>query len=144
MNIFELMKERRTARKYRNQPIPKKIIDKIVEAGRWGPSVHGFQPWRFVVVTNASLIKGISNILMKKSNQLGSGIDRYLSLTAETIANAPCVILVYNTNVLKEVALKLYKINRKYIRIAELSELQAVSAAIQNMILMADNYEIGS
>lgn len=144
MKLLELICNRCTVRKYKDKPIQKQFIDKIIDAGRWGPSVHGFQPWRFIVITNVSLIRGISNILLKKSSELGSGTDRFLSLTAKTIANAPVIILVYNTNILREVSLKLYKINRKYIKIAELSEFQAIAAAIQNMILLADSYGIGS
>jgi nitroreductase len=144
VKLLELICNRCTVRKYKDKPIQKQFIDKIIDAGRWGPSVHGFQPWRFIVITNVSLIRGISNILLKKSSELGSGTDRFLSLTAKTIANAPVIILVYNTNILREVSLKLYKINRKYIKIAELSEFQAIAAAIQNMILLADSYGIGS
>jgi len=144
MDVLKLIKNRQTVRKYKNSPISKNIIEQIIEAGRWGPSVHGFQPWRFIVITNVSLIRGISNILLKKAAEIGSGIDRFLSSTAKTIANAPFIILVYNTNILKEISFKLYKINKKYIKIAELSEMEAISAAIQNMMLLADNYGIGS
>lgn len=144
MKIIDLIKNRCTVRKYKDKPIPKRFVDKIIDAGRWGPSVHGFQPWRYAVVTDVTLRRKISDILVKKSAKLGSGIGRYLSLTAMTIANAPLIILVYNTNVLRDVSLKLYKINRRYITIAEQSEIQAISAAIQNMMLLADNYRIGS
>ena len=142
--MLEPIKKRYTVRKYIEKPIPNIIVREIVDAGRWGPSVHGFQPWRFIVVTKTSLIEEIAVILMEKSQELGSGIDRFLSLTSRTIANAPCIILIYNTNILREVSLKLYKINRKYIKIAELSEVQAISAAIHNMILMAYQRGIGS
>lgn len=146
MKIFELIKKRCTVRKYENKPIPKDIIYKIIEAGRWGPSVHGFQPWRFVVITNLSVIKNISNILLKKAGKLKSGIDRFLSLTANTIANSPVIILIYNQNILRDVLYKFYSKlrDKKYLNIAELSEIQAISAATQNMILVADNYGIGS
>lgn len=144
MSVLRLIKNRCAVRRYKDIPIPKKYIDKIIEAGKWGPSVHGFQPWRFVVITNLSLISKIANIMLKKSEKLGSGIGRYLFLTAKTIANAPLVIIVYNTNILREISFKLYKINKKYIKIAELSEIEAIAAAIQNMILLADNYGIGS
>lgn len=144
MEILKLIKNRIAARKYKDKPIPNRILDKIIEAGRWGPSVHGFQPWRFIAITKVSLIKEISNVLLNKSEELGSGIDRFLSLTAKTIANSPLIILIYNTNILKDVSYKLYKINKKYINIAELSEIQAISAAIQNMMLVADNCGIGS
>ena len=119
--MLEIIRKRCTVRKYIEKPIPNIIVREIVDAGRWGPSVHGFQPWRFVVVTKASLIKEIADILMKKSQELGSGIDRFLSLTSRTIANAPCVILVYNTNILREVSLKLYKINKERLSLTDIN-----------------------
>lgn len=146
MDIFKLIKNRCTVRKYKDLPIPREIIDKIIEAGRWGPSVHGFQPWRFAVVTNASLIKKISSTLLEKAEELKSVINRFLSSTAATIDNAPLIILVYNQNIFKEISYKFYyKIgDKKYLKISELSEIQAISAAIQNMILVADSLGIGS
>jgi nitroreductase len=144
MNILNLVKRRVTVRKYKKKRIPIKTIDKIIEAGRWGPSVHGFQPWRFIVITKTSKIREISDILLKKAKELGPGIDKSLFLTANTIANAPVTILVYNQNILKEVVSRFYKLKKKHIKIAELSEIQAISAAIQNMILIADNFGIGS
>lgn len=144
MEITEIITNRCSVRSYKDKPIPKELINKIIEAGRWGPSVHGFQPWRFIVINKKSLIKEISNILVQKSDKLGAGIDKSLLLTAKTISNAPLIILVYNTNILKEISFKLYKISKTYLRIAELSELQAISASIQNMILLADTLGIGS
>ena len=80
MEILKLIKNRIAARKYKDKPIPNRILDKIIEAGRWGPSVHGFQPWRFIAITKVSLIKEISNVLLNKSEELGSGIEIILTL----------------------------------------------------------------
>ncbi|MDD5081336.1 MAG: nitroreductase family protein, partial [Candidatus Omnitrophica bacterium] len=35
MDILKVIKERKTIRKYKDKPIPKEIIEKIIEAGRW-------------------------------------------------------------------------------------------------------------
>ena len=55
MEILEIIKKRKTIRKYTDKPIPKEVLDKILEAGIWGPSVHGLQPWKFVVVTQGQV-----------------------------------------------------------------------------------------
>jgi nitroreductase len=153
MDILNLIKNRRTIRKYKDIPISKDIIEKIIEAGRWASSIHGFQPWRFVVITNHLLIKKISGILSKKSKVTCSGVDKVLSLTASTIANAPAIILIYNQNIFKDISYKFLKIknteNSKIetisgVRIAEVSEIEAISGAIQNMILVAESLGIGS
>ncbi|MFC1487694.1 nitroreductase family protein [Thermoproteota archaeon] len=52
--VFEAINNRRTTRSYEQKPIPKEIINKIIEAGNQAPftSMTRSQPWRFVVVEN--------------------------------------------------------------------------------------------
>ena len=50
MDILELIKTRRSIRKYKLDPIPEEEINKILEAGRWAPSASNRQPWRFIVL----------------------------------------------------------------------------------------------
>lgn len=46
------LKERRSIRKYTDEPVAKEDITAILEAGRWAPSGLNNQPWRFLVITN--------------------------------------------------------------------------------------------
>jgi nitroreductase len=48
--VVEAIGNRRSVRAYEPKPIPREIIDKIIEAGNQAPSTYPFQPWRFVVV----------------------------------------------------------------------------------------------
>lgn len=50
MNVFDAIKSRRSVRKYKNRPIEKEKIRKVLEAGRLAPSAHNSQPWKFYVV----------------------------------------------------------------------------------------------
>ena len=50
MKILQLIKSRRSIRKFRKEPIPLKVIDGILEAGSWAPSGLNNQPWRFIVL----------------------------------------------------------------------------------------------
>jgi nitroreductase len=57
--VIEAINKRRSIRAYESKPIPKDIINTIIEAGNQAPSTMGmvegvlrFQPWRFVVVQN--------------------------------------------------------------------------------------------
>jgi nitroreductase len=52
--VIEAIKNRRSCRDFKQQPIPKDIINTIIEAGNQAPFVAdmGVQPWRFVVVEN--------------------------------------------------------------------------------------------
>jgi len=53
--IIETIKQRRSIRKYTDKKISKKIINEIIEAGRYAPSAHNTQPWRFVVITDKKI-----------------------------------------------------------------------------------------
>lgn len=55
MNVFEAIKKRRSVRAYKDTPVPKEKILKIIEAARLAPSAGNRQPWRFIVVTRKDL-----------------------------------------------------------------------------------------
>lgn len=50
--ILTLIKSRRSIRKYSEGDIPLKIIDQILDAGRWAPSGLNNQPWKFFVIND--------------------------------------------------------------------------------------------
>ena len=58
-DLLELIKTRRSIRKYKDKEVSKELIMKVLEAGRWAPSASNNQPWRFVVVSDIDLIKKI-------------------------------------------------------------------------------------
>lgn len=53
MDTIEATLARRSARKYRPEPIPAEHLRQILEAGRQAPSAGNRQPWAFVVVGEA-------------------------------------------------------------------------------------------
>ncbi len=53
MNIdefLELVKKRRSIRRFKPDPVPDEYIQKMIEAARWSMSGANAQPWEFVVV----------------------------------------------------------------------------------------------
>ena len=50
MEVFKVISERRSIRKYRREPIPDDSLERIMEAGRLAPSAANRQPWYFIVV----------------------------------------------------------------------------------------------
>ena len=50
MNILELIKKRRSIRKFKKKEISSKVIEEILEAARWAPSGLNNQPWKFKVL----------------------------------------------------------------------------------------------
>jgi len=54
MDVFEAIKARRSIRAYRDEPVPEDKLLKVLEAARLAPSAGNRQPWRFIVVKDAS------------------------------------------------------------------------------------------
>jgi nitroreductase len=48
--MLNLIKSRRSIRKFKKTSISTKTIEKILEAGRWAPSGLNNQPWRFMIL----------------------------------------------------------------------------------------------
>ena len=61
MNLLDLMRNRRSVRKFSEQSIDDKQITAILEAGRLAPSGLNRQPWLFVVVKDKELKRKIRN-----------------------------------------------------------------------------------
>lgn len=53
--LLDLIKGRRSVRKFSAQPVDEALIADILEAGRWAPSGQNNQAWRFLVVRGEGL-----------------------------------------------------------------------------------------
>ncbi len=118
--ILNIIKSRRSIRKFKKQPVEDEKILLILEAARWAPSSGNLQNWKFIVVRDPEKLKKLAEY----------------SFNQPWVAEAPVVIVVLSdTKIVKyfygERGKKLYAI-------------QNTAAAIQNMLLMAHALGLGS
>jgi nitroreductase len=52
LTVQEAIQQRRSIRKFRDEPVPTEMINELLEAARLAPSASNRQPWRFIVVTD--------------------------------------------------------------------------------------------
>ena len=57
-----VLKTRRSVRSFRTTPIPKEILEDIIDCARLAPTGRGVQPWEFIVITNAESRERIAEI----------------------------------------------------------------------------------
>lgn len=57
MNALEAIRKRRSIRKYTGEAIPRKDLEKVVDAGRLAATGSNQQPWDFIVVTDRAMIE---------------------------------------------------------------------------------------
>ncbi len=62
MDAIECLKTRRSVRAYEDRPVPKEIIEDIVDCGRLAASAINIQPWVFIAVTDASVRQHLAEI----------------------------------------------------------------------------------
>ena len=55
MDAIEALKGRRSVRVYDEKPVPREIIEEIVDTARLAPSANNSQPWEFIVVTDRDM-----------------------------------------------------------------------------------------
>ncbi len=60
MSILKAIKERRSVRSYRQDPVPQDVLLRVLEAVRQSPSGKNLQPWKFILVRNPSLKQRIA------------------------------------------------------------------------------------
>jgi len=60
IKLLDVIRSRRSVRKYRKEPVTDLLINEILEAGRWAPSGMNNQPWRFVVIKDKSFKEKLS------------------------------------------------------------------------------------
>ncbi len=58
--LLDIMKARRSIRKFKPDPVPDDAVHGILEAARWCQSASNKQPWRFIVVKNKDMIVKIA------------------------------------------------------------------------------------
>jgi len=61
MDVLDAIRIRRSVRKYRNDPIPDGVMDKMLEALRLAPSACNYQPWRFIVVRDQKMREALAH-----------------------------------------------------------------------------------
>ncbi|MFZ7103645.1 MAG: nitroreductase family protein [Peptococcaceae bacterium] len=145
MNISEAVKDRRSIRKFLDEPIPPADIIEIIESARWAPSASNRQMWKFVVVKNKEVLDEMAQAVSAKIDQIikESGHARLKGAKHySTFFNqAPVTIAVfmepYGTN-LSEDAFKALGYREEQVqRLRGNVGIQSIGAAIQNILLTA-------
>lgn len=53
MELLEAIKGRRSIRRFKPEPVPRALLERLIGEALWAPSAMNTQPWRFFVLTGA-------------------------------------------------------------------------------------------
>ena len=55
MDVYEAVTSRRAVRGFKDEPVSKEVLERVVSAAGWSPSGSNIQPWNIYVLTGAPL-----------------------------------------------------------------------------------------
>jgi nitroreductase len=68
MDIYTVVKTRRSIRRFSQSPVPVEVLEKIIDAARYAPSGGNVQPWKIIVVVDEEKVSEIfDNIFWLKA-----------------------------------------------------------------------------
>ncbi len=143
LELSRLIRERRSVRHLKSDPIPDEIIKQVLEAGRWAPSPHGTQPWRFAVLQGPGLrdhlVMAMADAWQHNLSMDGQDSDivaRRLAGSRRRMLECPALIVVS----LYTVDLDRYPDAQRQAAETTMA-IQSLGACVQNMLLMT--YQLG-
>ncbi len=146
MKILDVIKNRRSVRKYSSMRVPNEVLSRILEASRWAPSAHNAQPWRFIVIRDAALRKKLAEAMadrwnkdLRRDNVPPEKREELVRTSVERFSRAPTAIVACLT--MKD--MDRYP-DRKRQKIEYIMAVQSLAAAIENMLLTAHAEGLGS
>ena len=71
-SVTEALQNRSSKRAYLNKPVPKDILEKILQAAAHTPSGANMQPWVTYAISNAEVLKNIGDAIIEK---MDAGIE---------------------------------------------------------------------
>jgi nitroreductase len=75
MDVIKAIKERRSVRRFKPDPVSDKDITELLDAARWAPSWANVQCWKFVVVTDAAVKEKLASTVAQ-GNRGGEAIKQ--------------------------------------------------------------------
>lgn len=135
MDVFSCIATRHSTRKFKEEPVPQEVLDKVIEAGRQAPSGKHKNQSRFIVIRKKEVLQEIIALVQQefaKMEVTPENDDNFGG--AIRAAKKGGYVFMYNAPVLIVVANK-RDYGNKY---------ADVSCAMQNMMLAANALDLGS
>lgn len=71
--VMDVLYERRSVRRFTDEPISEEDFKYILEAGRWAPSGENSQGWRFIIIKDKKIIEALGSICGDADSRMFTG-----------------------------------------------------------------------
>jgi coenzyme F420-0:L-glutamate ligase / coenzyme F420-1:gamma-L-glutamate ligase len=144
MSLNDVIKKRRSIRKYLQRHVPNSIVKEVLAAAGWAPSAHNSQPWRFIVLDDTSVKRRLADAMadewVKDLQRDGITVESdKRTERVERFATAPVLVLACLT----VVDLRKFPDSERQMCERDLA-VQSFGAALQNLLLAAHAKGLGA
>ncbi|MHB8071838.1 MAG: nitroreductase family protein [Candidatus Cryosericum sp.] len=141
METLQAIAARRSIRKFAHQDVARETIEAVLQAAIQAPSGKNRQPWRFVVVAGDEKRAQMIRVMRAGiENTKARGMDPGTAIvTARVMEGAPVTIFVFNPEGLHPWTQ--HSVSQTFL---EGVDTQSIGAAIQNMLLAAQDMGLGT
>ncbi|MFP3974748.1 MAG: nitroreductase family protein [Dehalococcoidia bacterium] len=103
-DFLETVKKRRSFRRFTSDPVPKGVLEKVLEAARHPPSAGNSQPWEFIVVQDDATKRSITQACVSEYKEAGEADPTiYWAVAVQPhLHTAPVLIVVCGDRRLEE------------------------------------------
>src|SRR2546421_5354887 len=129
MSVFETIKSRRSIGKMTEQRPTRAQIERLLEAATHAPNHHKVEPWKFTVLAG----KAREELGLIMSESLASHLDETASDKAQARLKKERTKLLRSPVVIAVAAQR-----PRLPNVLEIENIEAVAAAVQNMLLAAE------
>lgn len=151
MNLSEIIRERRSIRKYQDKDIPQEVLNELLEDALWAPSGTNRQNWDIYVVKGEKKEKLLEGIIVAseimKPNLEKLFPEKMVKLTMnffKTLGGAPVLLLVYMPKMNYEIRNDMSSLEKFQAEYERFTNSLSAAALIQNMLLLAHNKGLGT
>jgi nitroreductase len=146
--LLELIRSRRSIRRFSDRAVDRDHIARLLEAARWAPSNHNRQPWRFLVIEDKPQINRLAETvrqsLSEKLKLLPEAAAAYageFTHYATFFTNAPVLLVVLHKEPVSVSAPLLAGLKNPDLISGE---PLSVAMAVQNLLLAAQALGLGT
>ena len=129
MHVFDLIKRRRSVGKMNGERPTREEIELLLEAATHAPNHHNAQPWKFIVLAGNAR-EELGTVM---ATSLAKRLEETSSEKAQAILNKE-----RNKPLRSPVVIVVVAESPKQPKVKEIENIEAASAAVQNMLLTAE------
>ena len=99
--LHHFLQTRRSIRRFKTDPVPAPVMDRILTTATFAPSAHNLQPWRFALIQSSTAKEKLGLALTEKmrtgmnaENASQAQIQKRTEISLRRINEAPVIVLL--------------------------------------------------